>query len=84
MLITNVYYQPTPSFELTLSGETSVGTIYAGLYDTNGVLKALKLYKAADTVNVSFDVGATGSYVKIMWWNDNMQPMCDAQIIPLQ
>ncbi|MBP3362049.1 MAG: hypothetical protein J6N52_14455 [Clostridia bacterium] len=72
------------SFGVTLSGDTSVGFVRAALYDANGALKSLKEYPAAQNVNVVFDPGAAGAYAKIMWWNDNMQPMCDAQTIPLQ
>ena len=72
------------SFSVSLDGDTSIGTVWAAIYDSNGRLNAIKQYPAADTVNVVFDVGVTGAYVKIMWWNDNMQPMCEAQTIPLQ
>lgn len=72
------------SFSVSLDGDTSTGTVWAAIYDSNGKLNAIKQYPAADTVNVVFDVGVTGAYVKIMWWNDNMQPMCEAQTIPLQ
>lgn len=72
------------SFSVSLDGDTSTGTVWAAIYDSNGKLNAVKQYQAADTVNVVFDVGVTGAYVKIMWWNDNMQPMCEAQTIPLQ
>jgi len=72
------------SFSVALDGDTSIGTVWAAIYDSSGKLNAIKQYLAADTVNVVFDVGVTGSYVKIMWWNDNMQPICEAQTIPLQ
>ena len=72
------------SFSVSLDGDTSTGTVWAAIYDSNGKLNAVMQYQAADTVNVVFDVGVTGAYVKIMWWNDNMQPMCEAQTIPLQ
>lgn len=72
------------SFSVKLSGDTSVGDVYAAIYDTNGKLKNLKQYPAADIVKIEFDAGITGAYVKIMWWDNNMKPMCEAQTIPLQ
>ena len=72
------------SFSVKLSGDTGVGNVYAAIYDTNGKLKNLKQYPAADIVKIEFDAGITGAYVKIMWWDDNMKPMCEAQTIPLQ
>ena len=72
------------SFDVTFSGDTSVGFVRAALYGADGALKSLKEYPAAQNVNVVFDPGAAGAYAKIMWWNNNMQPMCDAQTIPLQ
>lgn len=71
------------SFKVSLGGDTSVGTVYAAIYDSKGKLNAVKQYPAADTVPVAFDAGTTGAYVKIMWWNE-MLPMCESQIIPLQ
>ncbi|MBP3361440.1 MAG: leucine-rich repeat domain-containing protein [Clostridia bacterium] len=72
------------SFGVTLSGDTSIGFVRAALYSADGALKSLKEYPAAQNVNVVFDPGAVGAYAKIMWWNDNMQPMCEPQIIHLQ
>ena len=72
------------SFNVKLAGDTSIGGVYAAIYDASGKLKNLKQYPAADSVNVEFDAGTTGAYVKIMWWDDDRQPMCEAQTIPLQ
>ena len=72
------------SFTVKLAGDTSIGNVYAAIYDASGRLKNLKQYPAADSVKIEFDAGVTGSYVKIMWWDDNMKPMCKAQNIPLQ
>lgn len=71
------------SFRVSLDGDTSVGTVYAAIYDSKGKLNAVKQYPAADIVPVAFDVDTTGAYVKIMWWNE-MFPMCESQIISLQ
>ncbi len=72
------------SFSVSLDGDTSTGNVWAAIYASDGKLKDVKQYPAAKTVNVAFDKGVTGAYVKIMWWDDNMQPMCEAQTIPLQ
>ena len=72
------------SFTVKLAGDTSVGNVYAAIYDASGRLKNLKQYPAADSVKIEFDAGVTGAYVKIMWWDNNMKPMCEAQTIPLQ
>ena len=72
------------SFWLTLNGNTNTGTVYAGMYDTNGTLNHIVQYPASKIVNVVFEKGMTGAYVKIMWWNDNFVPMCPPQTIPLQ
>lgn len=72
------------SFTVKLAGDTNIGNIYAAIYDASGRLKNLKQYPAADSVKIEFDAGVTGAYVKIMWWDNNMKPMCEAQTIPLQ
>lgn len=72
------------SFSVSLNGDTSTGTVYAAIYDSDGKLKNVKQYPAADSVNVAFDKVVTGAYVKIMWWDNNMQPICEAQTNPLQ
>lgn len=72
------------SFGVSLDGDTSTGNVWAAIYDSDGKLKSVKQYPAAKTVNVAFDKGVTGAYVKIMWWDSNMQPICEAQTIPLQ
>ena len=72
------------SFGVKLAGDTSVGNVYAAIYDASGRMKDLKQYPAADSVKIEFDAGVTGAYVKIMWWDGNMKPMCGVQTIPLQ
>lgn len=72
------------SFTVKLAGDTSVGNVYAAIYDASGILQNLKQYPAADSVKIEFDAGITGTYVKIMWWDNSMKPMCEAQTIPLQ
>ncbi|MBQ7951261.1 MAG: hypothetical protein IJ278_06035 [Clostridia bacterium] len=72
------------SFWLTLSGNPNTGTVYAGIYEANGTLKQLKDYPAQKIINIVFDEGMTGSYVKIMWWKEELVPMCPPQTIPLQ
>ena len=68
---------------LGLSMSEEIGTVYAAIYDSADKLLFLKEYEARDVVNVTFDTVITGSYVKIMWWKDEMKPMCEAKVIPL-
>lgn len=72
------------SFNISLKGDTSKGTVWAAVYDANGKINAVNHYPAADTVNVVFNAPIKGSYVKIMWWDENMRPICQAQTIKLQ
>ena len=70
-------------FSLDLLSGSYEGSIYAALYDDDGRLISAKQYPADENVFVSFDKGKTGAYAKIMWWDDNMSPKCEAQIIPI-
>ena len=72
------------SFDLTLNDDSPEGTVYAAIYASDGSLNALKQYPAAKVVNVAFDAGVTGAYIKIMWWNDSLKPMCKVKTITLQ
>lgn len=67
---------------VSLSGNTSIGTVYAALYAADGTLKEVKQYPASETIEVEFD-DTEGSYAKIMWWQQNMYPMCAAETISL-
>ncbi|MBQ7573949.1 MAG: alkaline phosphatase [Clostridia bacterium] len=72
-----------PSMTVSLDGNTSIGTVYAIMYNADGTLCAVKEYKASQNVQVKFDANAKGAYVKIMWWHGNMYPMCAPQKISL-
>lgn len=67
---------------VSLNGNTSIGVVYAALYDVDGRVKEIKQYPASETIEVDFGE-AQGSYVKIMWWQENMHPMCVAETISL-
>ena len=67
---------------VTLDGNTSIGTVYAAMYDVDGKLIGFKQYPASETVDVESD-DTEGSYIKIMWWHGDMQPMCEAETISL-
>ena len=71
------------SLTVTLSGETNVGTVYAVMCDADGKMIGVKQYPASETVNVVFGDDPEGAYVKVMWWNGNMRPMCAAETISL-
>jgi len=64
---------------VSLSGNTSIGTIYAALYAADGKLLEIGQYSASDTVEVGFTDDSEGSYAKILWWHGIMQPMCAAE-----
>ena len=67
-----------------LTAETYTGDLWAALYDASGRPAAVRRYPAAESVDVSFDKSATGSYVKIMWWGSgSCRPLCDAMTVPL-
>lgn len=70
------------AFKVKLDGDTAVGNVYAAMYDADGLICA-KIYPAAESVDVVFDAGITGDYVKIMWW-DGMAAVCRVQKIPLK
>ena len=67
-------------FDAEFSGDTNVGTVWAALYDENNVLQCVKSYQPSDRVKVAFDKEVTGTYAKVMWWNDNMKPLCNEKI----
>ncbi|MBR4720387.1 MAG: alkaline phosphatase [Clostridia bacterium] len=72
------------SLTVSLYGDTSMGTIYAVMYNANKKIIEVKQYSAAETVDVEFADDTNGSYVKIMWWQTNMRPICPAKTIPLK
>jgi len=68
------------AFDAEFSGDTSIGTVWAALYDEKNVLQCVKSYQPSDKVKVTFDKDVTGAYAKVMWWNDNMKPLCNVKI----
>jgi len=71
------------SFTVSLYGNTSIGTVYAVMYDADGTMRGFKQYPASETVEVEFADDTEGSHVKILWWHSNMYPMCAAETISL-
>ena len=69
---------------VSLYGNTSIGTVFAAMYDADGKLTGVRQYPASETVGVEFDDGTEGSYIKIMWWHGDVQPMCIAETISLK
>ncbi len=69
------------SLTVSLYGNTSIGTVYAVMYDADGTMKGINQYPASETINVEFADDTEGAYVKIMWWHQNMHPMCTAETI---
>lgn len=64
------------SFDVTLDGNNNEGVVYAALYDEENRLVAVHNYPAAPKVNVSFTGKKPGAYVKVMWWNGGVTPVC--------
>lgn len=73
----------TDSLMVSLGGNTSIGTVYAILYNEHGIITDAKSYPASETVEVEFDDATKGSYVKIMWWYGNMYPINESETISL-
>ena len=71
------------SLTVSLSGNTSIGTVYAVIYDAVGRIIGSKQYPASETVHIEFTDVTEGAYVKIMWWHGTMQPMCAAETVSL-
>lgn len=72
------------SFSIRLSADKYIGDIWTGLYDDSGRVVSVKKYSAAENVNISFEKGISGAYVKIMWWeSSSLRPLCNAQVIHL-
>ncbi|MDD6564612.1 MAG: cohesin domain-containing protein [Clostridiales bacterium] len=69
---------------VTLTGEIGTGTVYAAIYGENNRMKQVKLYSSLGTFNIEFDTPEVGDTVKVMWWKDNLQPMCAAKSITLR
>lgn len=68
---------------VTLYGNTSIGTVYAVMYDAGGKMIGVRQYPASETVEVGSEDDAECEYVKIMWWHGNMRPMCEAETVSL-
>lgn len=59
------------------------GSVYVAFYKSTGQMTSYKIYSAdAGTIEVLPD--ETASYAKIMWWNQDMLPNCEAQIVNLK
>ena len=71
------------SLTASLYGNTSIGTVYAVMHSADGKIIEIKQYPASETVLIEFDDDTEGSYAKIMWWHGFMQPMCNAETIPI-
>ena len=71
------------SLTVTLSGNTGIGTVYAIVFDAAGRMTGMKHYPASETVEVELDDAAKGASVKILWWQENLHPMCSAETVSL-
>lgn len=68
------------SLTVSLFGNTSIGTVYAAIYDADGTMRGVRQYPAAETVEIEAEY-TKDSYIKIMWWHGNMYPMCANETI---
>lgn len=66
---------------VSLFGNTSIGTLYAAMYDYGGRMLEVKQYPASETVGVEFEDDTEGAYLKVIWWHGNMYPMCPYEIV---
>ena len=73
----------TDSLTVSLCGNTTIGTVYAIIYDADGKMGEVKKYPASEKVELELGDAAEGSYAKIMWWRGNIYPMCAAETISL-
>lgn len=71
------------SLTVTLSGNTGIGTVYAIVFDAAGRMTGMKHYPASETVEVELDDATKGASVKILWWQENLHPMCSAETVSL-
>ena len=72
------------SLTASLYGNTSIGTVYAVMHSADEKIIEIKQYPASETVLIEFEDDTEGSYAKIMWWHGFMQPMCNAETIPIE
>lgn len=70
------------STTLTASRYTD-GTIYVAFYSGNGKLSSLKTY-SPNAGNITVNADEAASYAKVMWWNGNQLPNCEAKEIKLK
>ncbi|MBQ3428117.1 MAG: alkaline phosphatase [Clostridia bacterium] len=66
---------------VTLSGDEITGDVNAAMYSADGRMIEIRQYPASETVEVGFDNATENTEIKIMWWNGNMYPMCEAETI---
>ena len=69
------------TLDVSLSGNTSIGMVFAVMYNADRKMIEYKKYPASETVKVEFDGDTEGRSVKILWWQGNMQPMSTSETI---
>ena len=79
----NMISVDSDTLTVSLSGNIIAGTVYAAMYDAEERVIEVKQYPASETVEVEFDDDTAGSYVTVMWWNEDMKPMCATETISL-
>ena len=57
------------------SPEKMGGKIYVALYDDNHMIQ-VKVYDAEEIVNATLDF-AKGTYIKVMWWDNDCKPIVE-------
>ena len=71
------------SLTVSLSGNTSIGAVYAVMFNAAGRMIGCQMYPASETVKVEFAEHPENAKVKIIWWQRNMHPMCVIETISL-
>ena len=71
------------SFDVCLTADKYEGKVICAIYDAVGNMKSVVSYNAAPTVEVSLPANASGTKVKVFWWNgiDTIMPICTENII---
>ena len=81
----SVTYNDGLTFDVTLTGRTPQGTVFAALYRESGQMTAANAYPIAETgtVTVSFEDVENAGYAKIFWFDDRFKPRVPAEVLNL-
>ncbi len=71
---------------VTLNTDDYSGKLVAVLYKNGKRVSNIKIYDSTSGLNIMFDKGITGDYVKIMYWDalNSQMPLCEAATVQLK